>query len=51
MIFLLHYDYLLMPLYRCVSPAPVFHCLLTAETADTVCMASEVEASPGQSFS
>lgn len=49
--FLLHYEYLFMSLYRCVSPAPVFHCLLTAETANTVGMAGEVEAGPGQSFS
>lgn len=50
--FVLHsdYDHLFMPLYRCVSSAPVFHSLLTAETADTVGMAGEVEAGPGQSF-
>ena len=39
-----------MSLYRCVSPAPVFHSRLTAETADTVSMAGEVEAGPGQSL-
>lgn len=45
-----YYDYLLMPLCRCVSPAPVFHRLLAAETADLISMASKVEAGPGQSF-
>lgn len=39
-----------MPLDRCVSPAPVFHSLLAAETANTIGMASKVEAGPGQSF-
>lgn len=43
-------DYLYMPFYRSVSPAPVFHSLLAAETADAIGMASEVEAGPGQSF-
>lgn len=45
-----HCNYLLMPLYRCVFLAPVFHSFLAAETADTVGTPSEVEAGPGQSF-
>lgn len=40
-----------MSLQRCVSPAPVFHSLLAAETADTIGIASIVEAGPGQPFS
>lgn len=45
-----YYDYLLMPLYRSVPCAPVFHSLLAAETADTISRAGEVEAGSGQSF-
>ena len=43
-----YHDYLFMPLYRSVSTVPVFHRLLTAETADPVSRAGEVEAGLGQ---
>lgn len=48
--FHLIWTYLLMPLYGCVSTAPVFNRHFTAETADAIGVTGVVESSPGQSL-
>lgn len=47
--FFMLYDYLFVPVYRLVSPAPVFNSRVAAETADTVRLAGVEETSLCQS--